>query len=245
MDKREETTGVLAGLAIGLFLALAGVIGATAGLGYLLVVLVLAVLGAGLLGGVAGALWQRGEKRTPRAQLASLASLPTLPVEDAPVPAIAGPLPSWLGQVKIFQGLTRYDLELIAEAGERWMLKDGVRLAAQGDRGDYLYVILSGQLRLTAWGPRGETTVRLAGPMEAVPVAALLETPILVTSVQVVRGAEVLAIPRERLLELCHQKPVLAMHLYRAVATVLLERYRATLSELTGSMRATVDLVAV
>lgn len=44
MNKRGETIGVLSGLGIGVLLALLGIIGATAGLGYLLVILVLALI---------------------------------------------------------------------------------------------------------------------------------------------------------------------------------------------------------
>ena len=245
MDKRAEIIGVLSGLGIGLLLAMLGVIGAMAGLGYFIAVLVLMLVGVGILGGVLTAFWQWAAPSSARKQVAYPEPILHAVSTESPSQTAAEPLSEWLREVRIFQGLTKHELELIADAGERRILEDGEWLASQGDRGDTLYVILSGQLRLTSWGASGEMTVRFAGPKEAIPVAVLLDFPILVTSVQVVKEAVVLAILRERLIELCYQKPIMGMLLYKAVAMVLRERYRATLAELTGSMRSTVDLGVV
>ncbi len=149
-----------------------------------------------------------------------------------------------LRETDVFEALTDHELRLVAGVGEVRPIVAGTRLAHAGHRGDNLYVILEGQVRLLARGGDGEVPVRVAEAGETVPLAVILDPPVLVTSVEAITDGEVLTIPRLQLVELCQLQPMLGLHLYRAAAKVFERRYRKTLERLTDSLRKALELAA-
>lgn len=133
-----------------------------------------------------------------------------------------------------FGGLTDNELRYVAAIGHRQKVIAGQRLAEGGSRGETLFVILEGQLRLlTHTVP--EVPVRTAHPGETVPLAAIIDPPVLVTTVEAASDGEVFAIPRRRLLDLLEKKPLIGFQVYRSAAKVFEHRYRATLDRGTGA----------
>lgn len=133
-----------------------------------------------------------------------------------------------LRETDVFEGLTDNELRYIAAIGHREKVSAGQRLAEGGSRGDTLFVILQGELRLLTH-TLPEVPVRRAHAGEAVPLAVIIDPPVLVTTVEAATDGEILAIPRRRLLDLLEKKPLIGYQVYRAAAKQFEHRYRMTL----------------
>jgi CRP/FNR family transcriptional regulator len=138
-----------------------------------------------------------------------------------------------LRESDVFEGLTDDELQLVAAIGRRQQVKAGERLARGGSRGESLFVILDGELRLLTHAPP-EKQVRTAHPGETVPLGTIIDPPVLVTTVEAVQDGEVFAIPRIRLLDLFDEQPMIALQVYRAAAKSFEHRYRMTLDHPSG-----------
>lgn len=147
-----------------------------------------------------------------------------------------------LRETDVFEGLTDHELRLIASIGERRNVRSGERLAHAGSRGVDVFTIFDGQLRLLTRRADEEATVRVAGVNETVPLAAILEPPLLVTTIEAATDGEVFAIPRSRFVDLCELQPMIGFHVYRAAAKVFEHRYRKTLDDLATSLKSVLEL---
>lgn len=147
-----------------------------------------------------------------------------------------------LRETDVFEGLTDHELRLVASIGQRRRVSAGERLAHAGSRGADVYTIFEGQLRLLSGKADDEATVRFAGVNETVPLAAILEPPVLVTTIEAATDAEVFAIPRARLVDLCDLQPMIGLQVYRAAAKVFERRYRRTLDDLASNLRSLLEL---
>jgi hypothetical protein len=198
-------------------------------------------------------LLQVGHRRPPQAAAASSEDLPApdglgepFPYADTGVAIAAGQqqvpaepeelawLCSQLRESDVFEGLTDEELRLVAAIGLRQSVKGGERLARGGSRGETIFVILEGELRLLTHSPP-EKPVRTAHAGETVPLATIIDPPVLVTTVEAVGDAEVFAIPRIRLLDLFDERPMIALQVYRAAAKAFEHRYRMTLDRADSS----------
>jgi len=133
-----------------------------------------------------------------------------------------------LRESDVFEGLTDDELRLVVAIGEQRHVAAGGRLASAGSRGETLFVVLQGEIRLLTHGP-GETVVRTARVGETVPLAAIIDPPVLVTTVEAGTDCEVFAIPRQPLLDLFETRPLMGFQVYRAAARAFEHRYRQTL----------------
>jgi hypothetical protein len=150
-----------------------------------------------------------------------------------PVPVPADEL-EWqfqgLRESDVFEGLTDEELQLVVAIGEQRHVPAGGRLANAGSRGENLFVILEGEIRLLSHPP-AETVVRTARAGETVPLAAIIDPPVLVTTVEASTDCEVFAIPRQPLLDLLELNPMMGYQVYRAAARSFEHRYRRTLDQ--------------
>ena len=162
-----------------------------------------------------------------------LAEAPPAAVAVPPVTAELARLCEQLRETDVFEGLTDEELELVAAIGQRRRVKAGERLARGGSRGESLFVILDGELRLLTHAPP-EKPVRTAYPGETVPLAVIIDPPVLVTTVEAVKDSDIFAIPRIRLLDLFDEQPMIALQVYRAAAKSFEHRYRMTLDRGIG-----------
>ena len=140
-----------------------------------------------------------------------------------------------LRESDVFEGLTDEELRLVVALGERRQAVAGGRLASAGSRGETLFVVLKGEVRLLTHGP-DEMLVRTARPGETVPLAAIIDPPVLVTTVEASADCEVFAIPRKPLLDLFETQPVMGFQVYRAAAKAFEHRYRQTLEHSAGAV---------
>jgi hypothetical protein len=133
-----------------------------------------------------------------------------------------------LRESDVFEGLTDNELRYVAAIGHRRKISAGERLAEGGSRGEMLFVILEGDLRLLTH-TLPEIPVRTAHAGETVPLAVIIDPPVLVTTVEAASDGEVFAIPRKRLLDLLEKQPLMGFQVYRAAAKAFEHRYRMTL----------------
>ncbi len=147
----------------------------------------------------------------------------------------------FLREVDIFQGLTDHELGMIAVSCMPRTFHAGEFLAHEGARGEYLYIVVKGEVRVSSKSEGDQLTVRVVRQKESVPLASILEPPLLITTAEAMETVETLAIPRLMLLRICELQPMLGMQVYRATAAVLARRYRATLQQVTGQLEATLE----
>jgi CRP-like cAMP-binding protein len=138
----------------------------------------------------------------------------------------------FLRKADVFQELNSHELRQVAQLTESRHFREGEFLAREGRQGDSLYVLQSGKVRLATREQDMDLTVRVAGPGETLPLASLLEPASLVTTAEAMTDVNALAIPTLKLMELCEMQPGIGHHLYRAVAVVMVQRYRTTLQRL-------------
>ncbi|MBI4200283.1 MAG: Crp/Fnr family transcriptional regulator [Chloroflexi bacterium] len=144
-----------------------------------------------------------------------------------------------LRHADILRHLSEEQIAKIASQSQLFQAPAGWVLGTAGERGHYLFIILRGKAQLSAHTGAGEITVRIAGPGESFPLAALVGSGNLITSASAMTDMELLAIPRTTLLELCAADPAIGMGVYQAMAEILAERYRKTLGHLSaGAERA-------
>ena len=117
-----------------------------------------------------------------------------------------------------------------------YRFRRGRWLGVAGESGYQLYIIMGGRAQLSAQSALGDITVRVAGPGESFPLAALIGSGTLITSVRAMTDMELLAIPCSRLRALCSENSEIGMHIYKEIADVLANRYKRTLRHLaTGA----------
>jgi CRP-like cAMP-binding protein len=142
-----------------------------------------------------------------------------------------------LRETDIFRSLTQAQIDSVASLVQRSRVPAGQALAKAGEIGERLFIIISGDAQLSAYSAVGEVTVRIAGPGESFPLAALVGPGTLITSATALTDMELLLIPRTALTGLCAAEPEIGMRVYSAIAEVFADRYRKTLGHLSVSFQ--------
>ncbi len=136
----------------------------------------------------------------------------------------------------IFHGLEESELALIVGLCEPVSFWPGDVLGMEGERGERLYVIRTGQVRFTTRADGETLKVRIAGSGESLPLAITLDPAVLITSAEAVSQVDALAIDKDKLLEVCDEHPAIGYRVYRSIAVVMLRRYWQTLQELSKAV---------
>ena len=134
-----------------------------------------------------------------------------------------------LKKVDIFKDLDEDQIKSVASLGYPLQIQSGFQLGAQGQAADFLYIIIHGKAKLSAQSDYGEITVRIAGPGESLPLAAVIGSNRLITTITAFTELELFALPKHPLTWLCQERPEIGMRIYMAMAEVLAERYNNTL----------------
>ena len=123
----------------------------------------------------------------------------------------------------LFAGLSDPDLERLAGTVQQQRLAPGELLLREGDPGDAMFVVVSGELEVTKRAGATEQPLARVGPGAIQGEIAALQGTERQASVRALTDVEVLRIPREGLLALLDSGPEAALALVRTV----LERLRA------------------
>ncbi len=140
-----------------------------------------------------------------------------------------------LREVDIFAELSDAQIDRVVSLGRRARIAAGQELGEAGQLGHSLFIIMDGNAQLSAESAIGEITVRIAGPGESFPLAALIGSGSLITSVKAMTDMEAIEIPRAALLGLFARDAEIGMRIYAAIAETLGNRYDRTLAHLTSS----------
>ena len=138
-----------------------------------------------------------------------------------------------LKDVDIFSDLSYEQVKLVASLGQQIEVPAGQVLGMANEQSDRLFVVIDGQVELTAHSQVGDITVRVVEPGESFPLATLIGSGTLITSAVAMTDMSLFAIPRDRLLDLCFQDTEIGMRIYATIADVLGTRYSRSIAHLT------------
>ena len=124
---------------------------------------------------------------------------------------------SLLRRVPLFAELSEEDLLSVAGGGVPVELAPGAILAAEGEPGDALFVILSGELQVVKKSRRTEVPIAVLGPGEIVGEMAIFEAQPRMASVRAVSPTRVVRIARDEILELLRTRPSATLSMLRTV----------------------------
>ena len=142
----------------------------------------------------------------------------------------------FLEEVDVFRGLSERHLHRIAALCEEETFSAGERITTRDERATKLYVLRSGELKVSTGSRDSDVVVRTLHEKEAFPLAILMEPPTLVTTNEAITDIEAYAMSRARLLELCELETRIGLHIYKASFAILMNRYHYTLAELADSI---------
>ena len=122
-----------------------------------------------------------------------------------------------LRRVPLFAELSEEDLTSIADGGQPVELAGGDLLAGEGEPGDALFVILSGELQVVKRSRTTEVPIAILGPGEIVGEMAIFEAQPRMATVRAVSPARVIRIARDEILELLSTRPSATLSMLRTV----------------------------
>jgi CRP/FNR family transcriptional regulator, cyclic AMP receptor protein len=129
---------------------------------------------------------------------------------------------SILKHVPLFAELANAELEIVAAASRRKHYPKGSIVFHEGDRGDYLCVILSGRVKVTLLGTHGrETIIRILEQYDFLGEMALIDEAPRSATVVAIEAVEVMEIAREAFLPLVRAQPAIALKVMTQLARAL------------------------
>lgn len=138
-----------------------------------------------------------------------------------------------LRDADLFHGLSPQQMAAVAALGHPIRVGADTTLVRTTEPGATLYVVLQGRVELYARSEIGDVTMRVTGPSECFPIAALLGSGQLITSARSMVEAELYAIPASDLRDLCERDSEMGQEVYRNAAEIMAGRYRITADRMT------------
>ena len=142
----------------------------------------------------------------------------------------------FLQEVDVFRGLSERHLLRIAALCEEETFAAGERLTTRDERGAKLFVLRTGELKVSTGSRESDVVVRTLYEKETFPLAIFMEPPTLLTTNEAITDIEAYTMSRVRLLELCELETRIGLHIYKACFSLLMSRYRYMLAELADLM---------
>jgi signal transduction histidine kinase len=122
-----------------------------------------------------------------------------------------------LRHVPLFAELSEEDLAWVGDAGEALELSRGDLLAAEGESGDAMFVVISGQLEVVKQSHTTEVPLALLGSGEIVGEMAIFEAQPRMASVRATAPTRVIRIGRDVVLDLVGTRPSATLSMLRTV----------------------------
>ena len=138
-----------------------------------------------------------------------------------------------LANMPLFSRLTERELLRVMQAVEVREYKDGDAVIREGDKGDELFIVLEGKVRVS----RGEQVLTHLGPGEHVGEMALIRSVPRSATVSSVGPAELIAIRRADFFEILRKEHEIAVKMLWQFLGVLADRLDQTSSELHNAKR--------
>ena len=143
---------------------------------------------------------------------------------------------SVLQSADLFRGLSDEQISQMAPAVRTMHVPAGQSLGTEGELGESIFIIASGEAQLTAHTEVGDIAARIAGPGESFPLAILVGSGNLITSAKAMTHLEVLLVDRSKLVILCSKEPKIGVRVFGNVADLFARRYGDTLRHLANSV---------
>ena len=121
---------------------------------------------------------------------------------------------AWLEQVPLFSGCSRDVVERIADVSEEAAFPAGQVIVKQGQIGNGLYIVMSGEVRIVA----GDDELARLGPGETIGELSVIDQQPRVASAIASVDTVCLAVASWDLIALIEQDPSLALNLLRQLA---------------------------
>jgi CRP/FNR family cyclic AMP-dependent transcriptional regulator len=129
-----------------------------------------------------------------------------------------------LEQVEVFSGLTPQELGDLLENAEKYVFAPGDTILAEGSEGNYLYVLLSGRVKVTIAGPNGgKAEVAKLGPSDCFGEMSLTDHTGRSANVTTLGSCTLIRITERD----CWKHPIVSAKLFRNIARILSHRLRA------------------
>ncbi|MGH7294143.1 MAG: cyclic nucleotide-binding domain-containing protein [Polyangiaceae bacterium] len=138
-----------------------------------------------------------------------------------------------LANMPLFARLTERELLRVMQAVEVRSYKDGDLVIREGDKGDELFIVLEGKVRVS----RGDQTLTQLGQGEHVGEMALIRSVPRSASVTAVGAADLIAIRRADFFEILRKEHEVAVKMLWQFLGVLADRLDATNSQLHNAKR--------
>jgi serine/threonine protein phosphatase PrpC len=138
-----------------------------------------------------------------------------------------------LANMPLFARLTERELLRVMQSVEVRAFTDGQSVIQEGDKGDELFIVLEGKVRVS----RGEQTLTHLGPGEHVGEMALIRSVPRSATVTAVGGAELIAIRRADFFEILRKEHEVAVKMLWQFLGVLADRLDQTNSQLHSAKR--------
>jgi HEAT repeat protein len=132
-----------------------------------------------------------------------------------------------LGQVPLFRELAPADLKHVADAVTENSYVDGTVIAEQGDPGDLMHVVVSGEVRVLM-GEREPAEVARRGPGYIVGEMAILGEQPRMANLVAVGNVKTLSIDRKRFQRILRERPDAALAVMRELSARLAEAHGAS-----------------
>jgi len=130
-----------------------------------------------------------------------------------------GPADDALSETPLFEGLSEEDARALRGGVLLVNLDRGERLFTEGDKGDKLYIILSGKIKLTKAAPDGRENLQsVHGSGEMFGELSLFDPVPRTASATAVTDAELAGLAHDDLRTWLSTRPEVAMHLLQALA---------------------------
>lgn len=124
--------------------------------------------------------------------------------------------------LKLFQGMTETDLAAMLASAELVEFEAGTFPIHEGEQGQHLFVIMSGQVEIIKRGGSISKLIKKLGPGECFGEMSLIECRTRSASVKALAPCKLLRIEGEKIAAM----PDIAIKLYRNIAILLSQRLR-------------------
>ncbi len=142
-----------------------------------------------------------------------------------------------LERVDLFAGLPPKDLETIHDYLDSRTSPSGAVLFREGDRGDCLYVVRRGVVKITQKRDDGEAVLSRRGPGEMVGEMALIDSSLRRVTAVCEDETKMFVLTRTRFLDVLEKHPAIAARFLRVLATKVREVDNVNLGELETKNR--------
>jgi CRP/FNR family transcriptional regulator len=124
-----------------------------------------------------------------------------------------------LAELPLLSQLTEEQRSAVIEAGHEKSLERGEILFHEGDPSEALFAVISGQLKLVRYSPKGrELLIHLVNPGQTFAEAALFAAATYPATAEVTQACRVWCLPRAALLELLRATPELGLAMLGSIS---------------------------